>query len=314
MPRGATGLALLLALTLAGCATRSADVRPRTTDAAAYAGWSCPRLFDEIDRVQARAADVAYAVDARVGNNMIALGLGVAVFWPALVAMRPDGEDARRLAGLKGQFEALQSVVKSSNCPPAPSQMAAARAQALPVGLGDRLVYEDRMPEPSLATRRLGLRLTALNRDHLEFSVDVDGLPMPGIWHQDLVGNTLLEGRAALIGWRRLLKPDLQLGQVVYGDIAAAGEVMPSGRVRGQVVAIGPQLLDGRHFDVAVIELFGDAPLFRPGIELSVGSTRMDGVMAVDRSSGVLMRLELTSSNPDYALRRRLVAVERAPR
>ena len=93
-------LAALAALMLAGCASRSADVAARPTDPAAYAAWDCERLFDESDAVQHQAADVAYAVDSVAGNNMIALGLGVTVFWPALLAMRPDGPEAAQLAEL----------------------------------------------------------------------------------------------------------------------------------------------------------------------------------------------------------------------
>jgi hypothetical protein len=70
------------------------------------------------------------------------------------------------------------------------------------------------------------------------------------------------------------------------------------------VVAQGVQTVAGRSFDVAVIELFGDAPLGEND------STRVSGVMAVDRSSGLLLRLELSSSNPAYSMRRRLVRVE----
>jgi hypothetical protein len=47
---------------------------------------------------------------------------------------------------------------------------------------------------------------------------------------------------------------------------------------------------------------------------LEQGSTRLDGVMAVDRRSGLLLRLELRSGNADFALRRRLVRVDAAPR
>jgi hypothetical protein len=54
-----------------------------------------------------------------------------------------------------------------------------------------------------------------------------------------------------------------------------------------------------------VIELFGDVPHG----ELS---TRLDGVMVVDRKSGVLLRLELQSGSPDFALRRTLVRIEPA--
>ena len=308
-------LALVLASALlAGCATRSADVLPRSADPASYALWGCDRVHDEIDRVQQRAADVAYAVDSRAGNNMIALGLGVTVFWPALLAMRSDGIEAEQLAELKGRYEALRQVVLQRPCAPPPETMAANRQAGMPVALGDRLVYEQRQGVNG-AAQELGMRLSAMRRDQLEFRVDLDGVAFDTPWQQDLSGNPVLERRAALIGWRRLLKPDLVLGQVVYGDLAAAHETLPSGRVRGQVVATGPQTLAGRAFDVAVIELFGEVPTGRGDAnDLSKGSTRLDGVMAVDRHSGVLLRLEVRSANADFALRRRLLRIEAAPR
>lgn len=307
--------ALLAALvawaTLGGCATRSGDVAPRPTDAAAYAAWDCERLFDETDAVQQRAADVAYAVDARAGNNMIALGVGVAVFWPALLAMRPDGEDARQLAELKGRFEALRSAAATRGCGTAPQAMAPRRAQALPVVLGERLVYEERNGNQA-TPHLLGLQVVGLRRDRIEFRIDLDGRPQAGLWQQDLAGNTLADGAVPLIGWRRLLRNDLVLGQVLSGDLAAAGEGVARGRVRGQVVATGPQTLAGRNFDVAVIELFGEAPPPPPALSETASTARLDGVMAVDRASGLLLRLELRSANPDFALRRRLLRVESA--
>ena len=324
----ALGVALL-----AGCATRSADVAPRATDPAAYAGWACSRLHDEIDTVQQRAADVAYAVDSRVGNNMIALGIGVTVFWPALLAMRPDGLEAAELADLKGRYEALRTVVASQHCPPPPEAMAAQRLAALPVALGERLVYEERGGSGGSSgvgnssggmsgggtsngasgapARQLGLLVTALRRDQIEFRVDLDGKAFAAPWRQDLTGNPVLEGRAPLLGWRRLLKPDLALGQVLAGELAAADQAQPSARVRGQVVATGPQTVAGRHFDVAVIELFGEVPAVSSvANSTDQVSTRLDGVMAVDRRNGLLLRLELRSSNPDFSVRRRLVRVE----
>ena len=116
------------------------------------------------------------------------------------------------------------------------------------------------------------------------------------------------------MSWRRLLKPDLALGQVLAGDLALAGETVPSARLRGQVVAIGPQTVAGRGVDVAVIELFGEAPMFGQFSPSSPSdaSTPLEGVIAVDRRSGVLLRLELRCANPDYSLRRRLLRVEPA--
>jgi hypothetical protein len=66
----------------------------------------------------------------------------------------------------------------------------------------------------------------------------------------------------------------------------------------------------GRPFDAAVVELFGDVPQVSP--VQNGGSTRVDGVMVVDRKSGVLLRLELHSANPEFQLRRTLVRIEPA--
>ena len=301
--RALATLALLSALAVfAGCATRAAQVAARPTDPAAYAGWDCTRLTEQIDIVQYDAADLAYAVDAQVGNNLIALGVGVTVFWPALLAMRPDGADAGRLAELKGRFEALRTVARQAKCADMPEQMAAARAAVLPVAAGDRLVYDER--EDLLGpAHRLDLVLTALRRDQLEFRIERDGQELASAWRQDLAGNAVVEGQTPLMVPRRLLRRGLKLGQVLSGELAQADEPLPA-RVRAQVVAIGPQMVAGRSFDVAVLELFGDVPTSADS------STRIDGVLALDRNSGVLLRLELRGGNSAYLLRRRLMRIE----
>jgi hypothetical protein len=298
--------AAVLLCAATGCATRSGNVLPQKTDPAEFAHWSCERIDEESDSVQLRAADVAYAVDARVGNNMIALGLGVMVFWPALLAMRPDGLEAQELAALKGRFEALRVAAQQRGCPPPPESMNAQRASRLPLAAGERFVYEERASKRA-APRELGLRVVALKRNRIEFAADVGGEVLPGTWSQDLAGNTQADVGMPLVKWHRLLQPDLKLGQVLSGDFYAADPTAQGhARLRGQVVAQGVQTVAGRSFDVAVIELFGDAPMG------DNDSTRVSGVMAVDRSSGLLLRLELSSSNPAYSMRRRLVRVEPA--
>ncbi|MDP1691687.1 MAG: hypothetical protein Q8L49_07010 [Burkholderiaceae bacterium] len=300
------GLAFALPLALlAACATRSADVMPLAADPGVFAAWSCDALYDEADRVRQRAAQRAYAVDERSGNNIIALGLGVTVFWPALLAMRPNGPDAQALAQLRGQDDALRVALSWHACPPAPQQLAPARAAALPIALGERLVYEERAAAGGPA-RELGLRVAALHRDELEFAPDFAGRALPLRWQQDLWGNQprLPEG-SGWLHWKRLLQPDLALGDVISGDVIG-GDGGGSGRLRGQVIALGVQTSLGRPFDAAVIELFGDVPMANHG-------TRLNGVMVVDRKSGVLLRLDLHSGNPEFALRRTLTRIEPAP-
>jgi hypothetical protein len=290
---------LLAAALSTGCATRAVDVQALPSNPADFLPWSCARIHDEMDLVQQRAAQLSWTVDERAGQHVVALGIGLAVFWPALLAMRPDGADAEALARLKGRFEALQSAARQKGCPPPPATMPPERAAAMPVLPGERMVYEDRTSarEP---LREQTLTMTTLRRDEIEFLSDAVGVPV--LWRQDLAGNVIEAPPGALV-WRRLLRRSMALGDVLAGDIAVSGDALLRARVRGQVVAVGPQSIAGRAFDVAVIELFGDVPQGET-------STRLDGAIVVDRSSGLLLRLDLRSAQPLFQLQRRLVRVD----
>ena len=295
-------VACLAASLLVACATRSVDVKPLPASPADFAGWSCTRIDNELDVVQQKAADVAYSVDERAGNNILALGLGVTVFWPALLAMRPNGLEAADLGRLKGRDEALRVAAATQGCASVGVELAASRAAGLPVRLGDRLVYEERRSLRQPAAQ-WALHLTALRRNEMQFTLE-DQSGNEELWKQDLAGNVTTAPQGSL-QWTYLLRSELVLGQVISGDIVVAGDPLARARMRGQVVAVGPQTVADRRFDVAVIELFGDA---------TVGEnfTRVDGAIAIDRQSGVLLRLDLRCAQPAFNLQRRLARVSPA--
>ncbi len=294
---------LILASSLAalvGCATRSDAVAPLVASPAEFAAWTCEHIEDELDRVQQRAADVAWTVDAHAGNNLMALGVGVTLFWPALLAMRPDGLEASELARLKGRDEALRTASRLQACPAAGADLPAARVRALPVALGERLVFEDRRGARKPAAE-WALRLLALRRNEIEYTLGA----ADGTLRQDLAGNVVAAPPGTLL-WPHLLRTGLDLGQVTGGDILIAGDPLARARMRGQVVAVGPQTVAGRRFDVAVVELFGDAVL-------GESATRVEGVIVIDRASGVLLRLDLRSADEGFSIQRRLIRVEPRP-
>jgi hypothetical protein len=310
-PRLAGLLAACLTLVLAGCATRSVDVVAESISPAEFLSWDCERIDEELDRVQQRAAERAYAVDERAANNIIAMGVGVSLFWPAILAMRGSGPEAEDLARLNGRYEALRVAARRQNCPVVSDELPAARARALPLALGERLVYEDRNPARGPGTEWV-LQLTALRRGDTEYRNLTGALPASptvpaagGAWHQDRVGN-LTQAPDGALQWPHLLRGDLVPGALVAGDILVTGDPLARARLRGQVVAVGPQIVAGRHFDAAVVDLFGDA-------QRGDASTRVEGMIVVDRISGVLLRLELRSAQPPFSLLRRLVRVEAVP-
>ncbi|MEO5732937.1 MAG: hypothetical protein ABIN96_00475 [Rubrivivax sp.] len=293
-------LPVLACLLLQGCITRSTEVRAAVADAAEFAAWSCVRIDDELDEVQHQAADVAYSVDAQAGNNILAMGLGVMVFWPAMLAMRPDGLEAADLARLKGRFDALSDAARRQGCVPAGDTPSAARAATLALSPGESLVYEDRIG-PRGASRQWVLQVDALRRGGLDYLLRGSGRVL-----QDHSGNIVMAPEGEL-SWPHLLRQDLRLGAVTAGDIVRVGDPYARARMRGQVVAVGPQTVAGRRFDVAVVELFGDTERDR-----EAGFTRVDGAIVVDRNNGVLLRLDLRSIDPGFSLQRRLVRVDAA--
>jgi hypothetical protein len=301
-----TVVACLSALALAGCATRAVDVKPLPANPADFALWSCDRIHDEADRVQQQAAELAYAVDERAGQNIMALGLGLVVFWPAILAMRPVGLEADDLARFKGRYEALLTAAQRQQCPPPSATLPAAQAAQLPVALGERLVYEVRGRARGPLTQQV-LRVAALRRTEFEYQAEHAGSAGPqvqpsGTWVQDRAGN-MLKAPPGAMSWPHLLRSELQLGQVTAGDIVQEGDPLSRARMRGQVVAVGPQSVAGRRFDVAVVELFGDAPR-------AEAYTRVEGALVIDRASGVLLRLDLRSANPAFQVQRRLLRVD----
>ncbi len=299
---------LVVGLMLAGCATRAVDVKPLPANAADFALWGCDRIHDESDRVQQQAAELAYAVDERAGQNIMALGLGVTVFWPAMLAMRPVGLEAEELARHKGRYEALQLAAARQQCAPPTPALPPAQAAQLPVALGERLVYEVRSRARGPLTLQV-LQVAALRRAEFEYeaaaAVGAAAPDLPGgTWVQDRAGN-VLQAPPGAMRWPHFLRSEMALGQVTAGNIVLVGDPDARARMRGQVVAVGPQTVAGRRFDVAVVELFGDAP----GGE---AYTRVEGALVIDRASGVLLRLDLRSANPAFQVQRRLLRVDAA--
>lgn len=290
MSRCLLGAALASAL-LAGCAT-SANVQPLPADASEFAPLDCDALQAEFDGVHRQALQRAVQLDQTVGRNG-AIALGTIAFWPVLLALRPGTDDARELARLKGREDAVRLAMRRKGCA-SPDDMPAAQLARLPVRVGDRLAYDDRA-QSSDKPRGLVMRLDAVHRNSLDFHVDPGGLT----WRQDLAGNVLAGSDTRQLRWHRLLVRDLTLGQTLSGELVAE-DASRTAELSGQVMSITEQEIDGRHFDAAVIDFTGRIA----GEE--GGSATLRGAMAVDRASGVLLRLDIDSTDPGFARWRRL--------
>jgi hypothetical protein len=110
-------IALFVAVaTLAGCASKSAEITPTYVSPVMYQGHTCKQLAQEAEGVSARAAQVSGAQDAKRSNDQIATGVAIVVFWPAAFLVGGDGPMAAELAQLKGQMVAIEQASIQKKC------------------------------------------------------------------------------------------------------------------------------------------------------------------------------------------------------
>ena len=104
------------AATLAGCASKSAEITPTYVSPVMYQSHTCKQLAQEAEGVSARAAQVSGAQDAKRTNDQVATGVAIVVFWPAAFLVGGDGPMAAELAQLKGQMVAIEQASIQKKC------------------------------------------------------------------------------------------------------------------------------------------------------------------------------------------------------
>jgi hypothetical protein len=109
-------LAALSSLALAGCASRSDDIAAAYVSPTSYASWKCDQIRDEASRLSVRAAQVSGAQNQKASNDAVATGVGVVLFWPALLFIKGDSTTAAELSRLKGEMDTIEQVSIQKRC------------------------------------------------------------------------------------------------------------------------------------------------------------------------------------------------------
>ena len=95
--------AIAVAMALASCAKDANQVGASYISPITYQSYTCPQLAEEAQRVSARAAETAGVQDQKATNDKVAVGVGLIIFWPALLFAKGNDENTAELARLKGQ-------------------------------------------------------------------------------------------------------------------------------------------------------------------------------------------------------------------
>jgi hypothetical protein len=112
--RGAS--AVLIALAVGGCASKSNDIAASYVSPLQYDTFNCRQLAEEAQRVSQRAAVAAGVQDQKATNDAVATTVGVIVFWPALFFIGGDKGNAAELARLKGEMDAIEQTSIRKSC------------------------------------------------------------------------------------------------------------------------------------------------------------------------------------------------------
>ena len=105
-----------MALTLAGCATRSGDIAAAYVSPIQYQSYSCGQLREEAARVSSRAAIASGAQDQNATSDAVATGVALVVFWPAAFMLKGNSANAQEVAQLKGDMDAIEQANIRKRC------------------------------------------------------------------------------------------------------------------------------------------------------------------------------------------------------
>jgi len=128
-------VALAGALLVAGCAKDANQVGATYVSPILYNSYTCPQLAEEAQRVSSRAQQAAGIQDQKATNDKVAMGVGLIVFWPALLFTKGNDENTAELARLKGQMDAIEQASIKKKCG---ITFQHAPPPATPVALNDR--------------------------------------------------------------------------------------------------------------------------------------------------------------------------------
>ncbi len=122
-----SAVAVSAALLLGACAKDASQVGATYVSPIEYESYTCQQLAEEAARVSSRAAEASGVQDQKATNDKVAMGVGLIIFWPALLFTKGNDENTAELARLKGQMDAIEQASIQKHCgitfqhaPPAP--------------------------------------------------------------------------------------------------------------------------------------------------------------------------------------------------
>lgn len=121
--------ALAASSLVCACASKPENISATYVSPALYGAYQCEELMLERERITAKVTEVSRAQSDKASNDAVATGVGVILFWPALLFLASGSDREAELASLKGNYDAISQAAIQKKCL-SPSQIAAEREAA----------------------------------------------------------------------------------------------------------------------------------------------------------------------------------------
>src|SRR3989344_286631 len=105
-----------LSILVCGCATASKDIASTYSSPMQYRGYDCDQLAAESVRINVRANELAGRLDKASANDAPLVGVGMILFWPALLAVGGTKAQEAEYGRLNGEQDALNQAMVAGKC------------------------------------------------------------------------------------------------------------------------------------------------------------------------------------------------------
>lgn len=101
---------------MSGCSQKADSIKATYVSPLPYEKHSCKQLKDEVIRVNKRLAEISGQQADVANKDAVVMGVGLVIFWPALLLMAQGEDQKAEIGNLKGQYNTLRDVAAKKNC------------------------------------------------------------------------------------------------------------------------------------------------------------------------------------------------------
>ncbi len=101
---------------VSSCATPPDKIEAAYVSPITYDNYTCEQIEQEAARVSDRAAQALGVQKKKAQGDAVKVGVGLVLFWPALLFVDGKGANESEVARLKGEMDTLEQVAIKKEC------------------------------------------------------------------------------------------------------------------------------------------------------------------------------------------------------